>query len=357
MPMHSMARRLIIEDKSESTLLDCIHTIWIAVFGPMEELYFDGEGGLGTQSAKDHLKRLGVTIKIRAPEQHAQYAERHGALLRLVMHLTEEQCKREGLRITARCLLAQSLFVCNAMQSTGNATPYNAVLGRQPAILPPLADPTAVDGAGDSTDGRREARIREIAVSSMTQASAMARINRATKAKTSSDTRNLYKPGDMVDYRRKNISDGKDVSPWRGPVPVTKVTPADGNLTLKLANGREHPYRFQDVRHTLLVMHTFFTGGLSSAFGACKYVQDYVESLATEVTETYGLAASRSGECQPTKHTLDNHQVAAALAHAVRNNLMIAKLYRSQSCTWSMPIWKLHRCKPLVATVVVSRKP
>ena len=70
----------------------------------MDTLYFDGESGLSTESAKDKLKRLGTVLKIRAPGQHAQYAERHGAILRITMHLIEEQCKREGVDITVqRC--------------------------------------------------------------------------------------------------------------------------------------------------------------------------------------------------------------------------------------------------------------
>lgn len=215
----------VIENKTEQVLLDSIHSIWIAVFGPMQELYFDGESGLTTDYAKAHLKRLGVDLKIRAPGQHAQYAERHGALLRIVMHLTEDQCKREGIPITMKMLVTQSLFVLNAMTTVGDSSPYNAVLGRQPAILPPLADSTTADGAGDSADGRREARIREIAINSMTQASAMARVNRASSARTTSSTQGKYQPGDLVDYWRK--LEGKDTSPWHGPVPVIRDSPSE----------------------------------------------------------------------------------------------------------------------------------
>ena len=106
--------------------------------------------------------------QIRAPEQHARYVERHGALLRRAMHLTQAQCEREGVAITIKTLLAQCIFVCNALTSVGGVTPYQAVLGRQPAILPPLADTDAPETAGDSLDGRREARIREIAVQTIT---------------------------------------------------------------------------------------------------------------------------------------------------------------------------------------------
>ena len=58
----------------------------------MTQLYTDGEGGLNSNEAKDFLKRQGIELKVRAPEQHARYVERHGALLRVSMHLIEEQC-------------------------------------------------------------------------------------------------------------------------------------------------------------------------------------------------------------------------------------------------------------------------
>ena len=76
----------------------------------MTQLYTDGEGGLNSNEAKDFLKRQGIELKVRAPEQHARYVERHGALLRVAMHLIEEQCQREGVPITIHALLAQALF-------------------------------------------------------------------------------------------------------------------------------------------------------------------------------------------------------------------------------------------------------
>ena len=309
----------VIADKSEQTLLDTIHASWIAIFGPMEELYFDGESGLSTTSAADHLKRLGVAIKIRAPEQHAQYAERHGALLRMVMHLTEEQCVREGIMITVTMLLSQALFVLNAMTTVGDHTPYNAVLGRAPAVLPPLADTLAPEGGGDSVDGRREARVREIAVSAMTQTSALARASRAARSKSSTSAVVEYHPGDLVDYRRKTSQ--KDQSPWHGPVPIIRTAISDGQVILRLGDGREHPYRLQDVRHTLLILHSFFIGGFSCEHEASRCVQEYVESMRAGSVETFGLYTARAGILQVTRRTHENHKLAAAIAHTVANNL------------------------------------
>ena len=104
------------------------------------------------------------------------------------------------------------------MSTYGNATPYNAVYGRQPSMLPPIASE-----AGDSADGRKEQRIRQAALSSMTQVNAMSLTNRALNSKTYVDGAKLYKPGDLVDYHRPPSD--KDSSGWHGPVPVVRNKP------------------------------------------------------------------------------------------------------------------------------------
>ena len=103
---------------------------------------------------------------------------------RVCMHIMEEQCKREGITITINMLNAMSIFAGNCLTTVGQGTPYQAVYGRQPAMLPELQTPDHPQ-AGDSADGRREARIREIAISSMIQATSMARIARTLSAKSS----------------------------------------------------------------------------------------------------------------------------------------------------------------------------
>ena len=101
------------------------------------------------------------------------------------------------------------------MITVGESTPYNAVLGRQPLMLPPLLDADAADTKGDSADGRREARIREIAVNSMVQATSIARISRTLNSKTVGDTQIEYRAGDLVDYRKQPHT--KDKSPCLAP--------------------------------------------------------------------------------------------------------------------------------------------
>lgn len=101
-----------------------------------------------------YLKRHGITIRLRAPGQHARMLERRGALVRHTMHTSEEQLRKEGITVTIRQLLAEAVFAGNALVSVGGVTPYNARLGRQPRILPDiLALPNdSAPGAGRSPE-------------------------------------------------------------------------------------------------------------------------------------------------------------------------------------------------------------
>ncbi len=95
------------KDKSEDTLIDLYKQVWVNIHGPFLILYVDGESGLTSPNARERLKRLGATVRVRAPEQHAQYIERRGRMFRLLLHKAEDQCKREGVPITFRSLLSE----------------------------------------------------------------------------------------------------------------------------------------------------------------------------------------------------------------------------------------------------------
>ena len=78
-----------VPSKQEQDLLDALYTSWIAVHGPMEHWYIDGESGLHTDAVLATLSREGIEVKTRAPGQHARFIERRGAMLRTCLHLTK----------------------------------------------------------------------------------------------------------------------------------------------------------------------------------------------------------------------------------------------------------------------------
>jgi len=204
------------------------------------------------------------------------------------------------------------------MTTVGQGTPYNSVFGRQPALLPSLEMPD--EPPGDSADGRKEARVREISIESMIQTTSMARTVRAIDAKTSPSGHDRYRPGDLVDANRH--SGNKDVSSWRGPITVVKNNPDEGQVICRM-HGRDRPCRYQDVRHSLLTVFTFVEGFLNVPGGAHKLVVEYIEHMRPGSSELFGLTADRLGKMMPTAASTNKPRIMTALQFMISNNLML----------------------------------
>ena len=89
-------------------------------------------------SSKRFLARKGVSLHVRGKDQHARFIERRGALLRDCVHRIEGQLKEEGLEMPFHSILAEATFCGNALLAVNGSTPYNAVYGRVPNILPSI---------------------------------------------------------------------------------------------------------------------------------------------------------------------------------------------------------------------------
>ena len=113
--------------KTEDVLIDLYSTTWVTHHGLFEVLYVDGESGLTNPNAKARIQQLGTKVQVRAPEQHARFLERRGQALRLCLHKAEEQCKREGLSINFKSLLAECIFIGNASTFVGGVSPYQCL--------------------------------------------------------------------------------------------------------------------------------------------------------------------------------------------------------------------------------------
>ena len=87
-----------VEGKHDIVLLEALLTSWIQIHGPMNYLIIDGETGVvKSEVFKNELKARGIELKPRAPQQHARYIERRGALLRQALHVIEDQLRTEGI--------------------------------------------------------------------------------------------------------------------------------------------------------------------------------------------------------------------------------------------------------------------
>ena len=106
--------------------------------------------------------------------------------------------------------------------------------------LEPLDHDTA-----QTSGGEREDQIRRASIEAITQATAVAKANRALRAPTSADGSRMYREGDMVDYRRPTTTKD-DHGGWNGPYPVVRNKPDRGQLVVR-ARSREINVQYPDA--------------------------------------------------------------------------------------------------------------
>jgi len=226
----------------------------------MTVLTVDGESALNSEEAAVALERSGTSRKLKAPGQRAQIVERHHDILRRQMHLIDSQCFEEGLTTPLQRRLAEAVFAKSAFLTVGNGTPYKALYGRVPLLLRDFDRSGAQtiddeEGGGESGLQRHVQRLREMAITSVVQATGQDRIQRAAKARTVPTIEDLLlEPGDLVYiyiymYRKPT---SKDLPGWRGPATVVSAaSPETGRVTVKW-QGHELAVRRAELRRAIL---------------------------------------------------------------------------------------------------------
>ena len=169
----------------------------------------------------------------------------------------DTQCKSEGIFVPFPRLLAEAVFAGNALISINSTTPYNAVYGRVPSILPDI-NHVSVTTTKDAPEIIRHAnRLREIAVSRMVEATAEQRIQRAMNTRTQSSAQELFDIDDQVDFYR--TPDNKDLPGWNGPARITDVTDAGRGIITVDYRGRKLICDPQHLRQHLAFLSFFFS--------------------------------------------------------------------------------------------------
>merc|ERR1711923_18011 len=155
------------------------------IFGPPELMIWDGERAIISNEAIQWASRHKLQLIQRSKHKKAWVAERHNEILRQACHKCQTQLAAEGHDIKFAHVLADAVFSKNALLSIGEGTPYIALLGRVPQLLPqlehivgtaPLQDETGIEGS------RHVHRLREISVSSMIETLAERRLTMINQA-------------------------------------------------------------------------------------------------------------------------------------------------------------------------------
>ena len=315
-----------VENKLSETLLNAYATTWVQRNGAFQILYSDGELGLNNATSIAELKRLGTELRVRAPDQHARFAESRQSMLRHVMHMIEEELKRHNHQIPFCRLYAEALFVVNAFSFYNGVSPYMAHTGRQPAVLPDLENIDFPKG-GEQSGGLREQRIREAGIEAITQSTAVAKVNRALKTSTTIDGSRLYKVGDLIDFHRPTATKDEHGG-WNGPYPVVRNEPDQGKVVCA-HGGREIAVRYPDARLTLFV-ELLMTLELGLDNEAIDAILNYIERLAAGKTpETFGYVVTST---TPPRYQLSTAsrkapKVFLALQFVIRNFFRIGDVF------------------------------
>ncbi len=279
-----------VGSKEEVELLTAVSAIWIFIHGPMETLVLDEETGMRGRAAQDWAESNGISLKYKAPRQKAWLVERHNELLREGLHVIETQMIKEGIKAPFEQILATATFMKNALTSVNGSTPYQAVLGRQPAMLPPL-EGGYLGQIDDShsragTNARQQARVREIAACAIIEATAKARLQRADRHHTRAavELRQL-EPRQLVDIWFEPTN--KDCRGWRGPAEIATINASDGNVTVRY-QGRSLDRQGSEVRPHIPYL-VFWSALHTEQLAHWLLLRGECEALRQGSSKTYGL--------------------------------------------------------------------
>ena len=311
-----------VADRQTSTLLTSIDLHWVSVFGPPQVLLFDGETALDDDEAGDYFRMRGITKRTAAPRQHTRIVDRKIAVLRDTLHKLGSQLDEEGLDVPFNRMLSDAVYALNSLTSINGCSPYTAVLGRMPSLLP--ADDCALSDGVPDVCSRHSYRLREIAVQAIAEGTARERLKRAMTSQTRPAGEEMeYRLGQQVDWFREPA--GKDMSGWRGPGTVIDLTRLEhGRVGVRTSTDQVITVQLQDLRPSL----TFMSSDLDCFFHqddpvaiegshshyAQQVVQDFVDSLKPGAVLTLGQVYTSTGSWVETPQTDVHRQLLQACA-------------------------------------------
>ena len=263
----------ILPNRESHSILSGFCSSWLRIFGPPQNVLTDQEGGLVRDEVAEWFSNKDIQLSYRAKNQHCTMVERHNEILRRQLHLIEDQTNSEGFAASFDMILSEAVFAKNALFQVGNSSPYQALFGRVPPLLSVVSEES-----GEPITDREASRLRQIAISTMIQATAeqKARIASQTKTRRAGELLEL-ELNDMVDFYRKPIT--KDGHGWIGPAQVVNLTSMkDGMLHVKW-QGRIIAVRIADVRRSLL-----FPVFLTRPTGPVRVFKEEVENHIGLVT-------------------------------------------------------------------------
>eukprot|EP00959_Pyramimonas_sp_CCMP1952_P133474 2791114-Pyramimonas_sp.AAC.1 len=104
----------------------------------LDQPYSDGEGARNDDAAEAVFEAKGTELRLLASGQRATTIEARNDILRHILRVVEAELKRLDIPLTFARQLREALFAANAFTFYDEVSPYNALFGRQLAMLPDL---------------------------------------------------------------------------------------------------------------------------------------------------------------------------------------------------------------------------
>ena len=170
-------------------------------------------------------------------------------------------------------------------------------------------------------------RVRELALQKIIEATAVARIRRAGRTKTTPAGEALdYQPGELVDFWRPPRS--KDTHAWHGPASVLRSEPSRGQVIVRW-RGEEVRVKYGDARKFM-----DFTGLIYGVLDdsrmphgqAWEVLERHIATLPRQKCVVFGFTKSK-GEWVVTADSRKHRRVTLALEFIVRNLLGLIDVF------------------------------
>ena len=253
----------------------------------------DQEGALYSDEGAIWASRWQIELKSKPKGSHAHIIERRNDLLRQQHNKVRTAARKDGLNVTSKQILDESLLACNCLLSVHGTSPYEALFGRVPSLLRDLHSnnaATALDDISGGATSRHIHSLRELSLKTIVQGHANERLRIAANTKTRPAVQTLnLKPGDLVEFYRDPQS--KDVTGWRGPGTVVSLDRADEGVVELRWRSRLYQCRMPDVRRAIayLVLLASFYRQEHPGESPWQIVVMIVEHLNPQTSVLFGM--------------------------------------------------------------------
>ena len=284
-----------LASKVSSELIRALMECWVRIWGAMENIVMDQEGGMLSSESTQAFERLQINRIVVGTEGSTTkgLVERHIALTKIALMKFRAVCLKAELDLSMNDMVQEVCMSQNLMLSYGNSTPQTALTGQTHRLFNPEfttvgASVSALDTQPDRVESYLRGRL--MAKQCILEGMMEDRYAQAVKIKQHKHVQEILVPGTPVDVWRRSAR--KDTSSWQGPGDLISVERRAGSAIVKL-NGIPLLVPMQNLRKHVLSQFFFHclvnaqTESIQEFFINPMIAQETISVL--NVSSNYGL--------------------------------------------------------------------